>query len=158
MKLKPLEFRLTDLMFQDAMDARTQAYTRFLHIGVFNPNKIPALECYAFVEMVKEVGEPLSERMLPVVEQKWKGVTLPAVTIPPLRERFLDVVAVQHDEPSKATICINPFIVDYQGYFKDFTIEGEFVLTTKLYPRNLPATESTIRVTLGKSISDARLA
>lgn len=159
MKLKPLEFILRDSMFADAVDVRTQAYTRFFHIGVFNPNKeIPALECYAFVEMVKEVGRPLSERMLPVVEQKWKGVVLSAVTIPPLRERSLDVVSVQHDEPTKARICINPFIIDYQGYFKDFMIEGErTTLTLNLYPKNLPSTESQITISLGKKITDVGL-
>ena len=59
-----------------------------------------------------------------LLDFKWKGVRTPRVSIPAKKSRYLDAFNILHNSQETANLAVNYDIIDYTGYYKDYTLTG----------------------------------
>jgi hypothetical protein len=130
---------------------------RYYHIKVKNLHhqKI-ARDCIAYLEKIKDnKGE---EKTFELVEFKWKGVTTQRIAIPPKQFRYLDAFHIFHDSQNIVQLGINPFVVDFSGYYEYYKLEGPgtFELTYVVFTENFSPTRATFKLHIGNQLNEIR--
>lgn len=127
-----------DKDYGDAIDVRVNKKSRWYHIKVRNLHwQEIARDCIAYLESVKDLVTG-KVKTFELVEFKWKGVNIPRIAISPKLFRYLDAFHVYYDSPTIAHLGINPFIVDFTGYYEPYTLRGPgtFELTYVVFSEN----------------------
>ena len=142
--------------FQDLKVRPNNTPARFFHIKVKNlhQHKI-ARDCVAYLERIENLltGEA---KPLELAEFKWKGVTTPRVAIPPNKPRYLDAFHMYYVTPTTVYLAINHTIVDYTGYYQDYTLIGPstYALTYVVFSENFSPARATFRLNIGHQLDD----
>lgn len=152
-----LILRRTASDFEDANNqVRGEGVGRYFHIKVFNAHKDKmARNCVAYIEKIKNLTT-METRMLELVELKWKGVRNIGVSIAPKQSRYLDAFHINITNQSLAHIGINPFVVDWQGYFNDYQISGsgDYEIDYVVFSEDFSPTRATFKLHIGSQIND----
>jgi hypothetical protein len=128
---------------------------RFFHLDVVNGERDKiAVGCMGYIDSIKDVNrdEDLEFR---ASELKWAGSVVPAVPVFPHDARMLDACVVAFEEPrtvyftshSDSGVFMSP-IVGIQ------VLDIGYVVASQ----NMPLTRTVLRVSLGNTIDDARVA
>lgn len=143
--------------FQDVRYVgRKERPARYYHIKVkdLHRQKI-ARDCVAYLERIEELST--GEVKIPeLVEFKWKGVTTPRITIPPKKFRYLDAFHIFYDSQNIVHLGINPFLVDFSGYYEIYTLQNptDCQLTYVVFSENFPPARATFKLRIGKRLDD----
>jgi len=130
--------------------------TRFYHVNVRNLHQREiAHDCVAYIERVEDISTG-TERALELVELKWKGVISDRVAIPPSKSRDLDAFYIHYDRPDMVHLSVNPFIVDYSGYYERYTLigPGSFELVFVVFSENFPPARATFALRVGDKVEE----
>jgi len=152
-----LRRKLSD--FEDAQ-APNQGIGRYYHIEVFNAHKDKmARNCVAYIEKIKNLVNG-NTRILELVELKWKGVTNVGVSIAPRQSRYIDAFHINLSNQSLAHLGINPFVVDWQGYFNDYQISGsgDYEIDYVVFSENFSPARATFRLHIDSQIDGVAFA
>lgn len=143
----------------DFKDARVGnlGVARFYHIRTINNHKDKiARSCVAYVERIKNLtnGET---RVLELVELKWKGVRTVGVSISPKSFRYLDAFHIYQSNPTIVNLGLNPFIVDWEGYLRDYQIigSGDYEIDYVVFSEDFSPARGNFRLHIGTQIPDA---
>ncbi|XES78469.1 MAG: hypothetical protein ACBZ72_06240 [Candidatus Bathyarchaeia archaeon] len=105
-------------------DAPQVGAGRYYHIKVVNKHKDKiARNCFAYIERIRNLATG-NERILELVELKWRGVIKETVSIVPQAVRYLDALHINFSTPTVAYLGLNPFIFDWTGYLNAYQISG----------------------------------
>jgi len=142
----------------DAIDRQTNKNARWYHIKVRNLHRREiARDCVAYLEKIKDLstGEVKTSEL---VEFKWKGVNSPRVAIPPKKFRFLDAFHIYYDPQNIVHLGINPFVVDFSGYYELYKLRGPgtFELTYVVFSENFSPTKATFKLQIGERLDDIK--
>ncbi len=141
---------------------------RFYHIRVKNIHEDRiARDCVAYLEGIKIIKLSRVEQRLQnilagetksveLVEFKWKGVNTPRVAIPPKEFRYLDALHIYYDSQNTVHLGINPFLVDFSGYYELYTLRGTgtFELTYVVFSENFSPARATFGLHIGNQLAD----
>jgi hypothetical protein len=132
---------------------------RWYHIRVQNDhNKKTAVDCVAYLKSYKKIKIDKQKNVtagktiqMEPVEFKWKGVNIKEVLIQPGDWRLFDAFYVFQDSQHIVHLAANHFLIDFQGYLEQYTLEGpgDFELTYIIYSANFPHVESTFMLHIG---------
>lgn len=144
--------------FQDVSYVRGEARpARFYHIKVKNlhQQKI-ARDCVAYLERIKDLSTGEEKFVEELVEFKWKGVTTPRIAIPPKKSRYLDAFHIYYDSQNIVHLGINPFVVDFSGYYELYELKGHgaFELSYVVFSENLSPVRETFRLHIKNGLDD----
>lgn len=131
---------------------------RYYHIQVENLHQQKmARDCVAYLEGVKNLSTG-EIKHLELVEFKWKGVTTARVAIPPEESRYLDAFHIYYDSLNIVHLGINPFLVDFSGYYELYTLKGPgtFELTYVVFSENFSLARATFRLHIGNQLDDIK--
>lgn len=131
---------------------------RFYHIRVKNVHEQKiARDCVAYLEGIKDLSTG-GAKSLELVEFKWKGVTTPRVAIPPKELRYLDAFHIYYDSQNMVHLAINPFLVDFSGYYELYTLKGRgiFELTYVVFSENFSPARATFSLHIGNQLNDIK--
>jgi hypothetical protein len=145
--------------FQDVRYVgREERPARFYHIKVKNlhQQKI-ARDCVAYLERIKDISTG-EAKPLELVEFKWKGVNTPRIAIPPKESRNLDTFHIYYDSQNIVHLGINPFVVDFTGYYELYRLRGPgtFELTYVVFSENFSPARAMFKLNIGNQLSDIR--
>lgn len=132
--------------------------SRWYHIKVRNLHRQKiARDCVAYLEKIKNLS-PGEEKFPELVEFKWKGVNSPRVAIPPKEFRYLDAFHFYYNSQNIIHLGINPFVVDFSGYYKLYELRGPgtFELTYVVFSENFSPARATFKLQLGKRLDDIK--
>ncbi|MBE0479972.1 MAG: hypothetical protein IBX68_03230 [Dehalococcoidia bacterium] len=141
---------------EDVYHSPAKSMARFCHIKVRNLHRRKmARQCVAYLERVRDFSSGDSTIMEPV-ELKWKGVTIPQVSIAPASHRYLDSFYVFHATPHIAQIGLNPFIIDFTGYHRLYEMKGPntFELDYVVFSENFCPARATFRLQIGNKLDE----
>lgn len=137
---------------------REERPARFYHIRVKNlhQQKI-ARDCVAYLERIKNLSTDETEYQ-ELVEFKWKGVNTSRGAIPPKQLRYLDAFHIYYDSQNIVHLGINPFLVDFSGYYELYTLKGPstFDLTYVVFSENFSPARATFRLHIGTHLDDIK--
>ena len=107
----------------------------FYHIRVNNNhyNKI-AWGCSSYIEKIT-ILDTNKDKPLDLVENKWRGVKIPSVSIPPQKYRKFDGFHLITTDPTKIYLGFNRAITDYTGYDHKYRLDipGKYEITYIVY-------------------------
>lgn len=132
--------------FQNAVNGGITG--RYFHIKVFNNHKDRvARNCIGYVEKIKDRSTGKT-RTLELVELKWKGVNTVGVSIPPKSFRYLDAFNISLLRPTTANLGLNLFITDWEGYLKEYQIDGsgDYELNYVIFSDNFSPVRTKFRL------------
>lgn len=132
---------------------------RFYHIKVENHHqKEIARNCAVYLEKMENLstGEVMTPELL---EFKWKGLRVPTVSIPPKQSRHIDAFHIFYTLPKTVCLGINPFIVDFTGYYVAYTLQDppDYQLTYVVFSENFSPARETFRLHMGGRLDDVEL-
>jgi len=144
--------------WEDAIDLQMNKKSRWYHIKVRNLHRREiARDCVAYLEKIKDLstGEVKTSEL---VEFKWKGVNSPRVAIPPKKFRFLDAFHIYYDSQNIVHLGINPFVVDFSGYYELYKLRGPgtFELTYVVFSENFSPAKATFKLQIGERLDDIK--
>lgn len=142
--------------YGDAIDARVNKGSRWYHVKVKNLHwQKMAHDCVAYLESIKDILKG-DVKLFELVEFKWKGVNSSRIVIPPKLFRYLDAFHIYHDSPTIVHMGINPFIVDFTGYYQLYTLKGsgDFELTYVVFSENFSPVRATFKLHIGNHLDD----
>lgn len=155
---KELLLERSDEDWGDAVDVRVNKNSRWYHIKVRNlhQQKI-ARDCVAYLEKIKDLSTG-EVKPLELVEFKWKGVNTPRVAIPSKKFRYLDAFHIYYDSQNIVHLGINPFVVDFTGYYELYRLSGPgtFELTYVVFSENLSPARATFSLHIGDHLDDIK--
>jgi hypothetical protein len=157
-----------DLVVGPADDARYQEVrpTRYFHIHVKNESeRTDATNCRAFLRRWRKLngrGEPVGDFHSPApVELKWAGIIESSVVISPGEEsgRDFDALFIYHDEPTVATLGLNPFLVDSSRVWETYKLRGtgDYELEYVVRSAEFEPAPITLKLHLSPDLRDTRL-
>lgn len=135
------------------------APARFYHIGVENLHRRKiAHDCTVYLEKIENLssGEVTTPEL---VEFKWKGVTTSRVSIPPKGFRYFDAFHIYETMPKTVGLGINPFIIDFSGYYESYTLQDphDLRLTYVVFSENFPPVRETFQLHMGDRLDNVEL-
>jgi hypothetical protein len=140
----------------DFKDANNQGIVgRYFHIRVINNHKDRvARNCIAYVERITRADG--TTRCPELTELKWKGTTTESVSIAPGSFRYLDAFHINSNDQTTANLGLNPFIVDWQGYVRDYQVDGsgDYGLDYVVFSENFPSARARFNLHIGTAIND----
>lgn len=156
------------LVVGPADDARYQAQrpTRYFHIHVKNESeRTDATNCRAFLRRWRNLdarGEPAGDyHSPPPVELKWAGIIESSVVISPGAEsgRDFDALFIHHDDPTVATLGLNPFVVDSSRVWETYKLRGigDYELEYVVRSAEFEPAPITLKLHLSPDLLDTRL-
>ena len=153
---KELLLERDDSDWEDAIDFRVNKKSRWYHIKVKNLHRQKiGRDCVAYLEKIKDLSTG-EEKSPELVEFKWKGVNSPRVAIPPKEFRYLDAFHVYYDSQNIVHLGINPFVVDFSGYYELYKLRGPgtFELTYIVFSENFSPAKATFKLQIGEQLDD----
>jgi len=133
------------------VDLQRTNWRRFFHINVRNNHlHKPALNCYAYIESIKDIGK---RTVIPVrtVELKWEGYTLPNAMIAARGYRTFDAFWVPHAQPS--SIGFNLFS-DSTKFWPQITTPGKFEIVYLVVSENFEPIKQKTTIKIGQTLDD----
>ena len=133
--------------YQDAVAPNT-GFGRYYHIRVYNKHKDKITRnCLAYIETVKDMSTGKT-KSLELVELKWKGVIKETVSIIPKSFRYLDALHINQSNPTVAFLGINPFVVDWTGYEREYQISGigDYEINYVIFSEDFPPCRAKFRL------------
>ncbi len=138
----------------NVLDASTSRVANYFHIKVRNLHRSKiARDCVVYLERI--VALPAgTERSPDLVELKWKGVTSERVAIPPRSYRRFDAFHVYVNDPTKAHLGLNPFIVDFTGYSQQYQLNGpgQYELWFVVFSTDFAPARAMFKLTVGSKL------
>lgn len=140
--------------------------TRYFHVRVANESwTTDATNCRAFLKCWRKLdgsGKPIDTyHSPPPVELKWAGIIQSSVIISPGSEssRDFDAVFIHRDEPSIATIGLNPFIVDSTRVWDAYKLKGVGTYELEFVVRcgEFEPVPITLLLVIGPTLRESRL-
>lgn len=131
---------------------------RFYHINVRNLHRQKiAHDCVAYLEKIKNLSTG-EEKSFELVEFKWKGVKNREAAISPKGFRYLDAFHIFYDSQNIVHLGINPFIVDFTGYYELYRLKGpgNFELTFVVFSENFLPVKATFSLHIGNHLDDIK--
>lgn len=145
-----------DMDYDDAFDATVRKAARFFHIKVRNLHQRKmARDCVAYLEGITNLSTGVS-RVCELVEFKWRGVREARVTVPAASFRKLDSFHIYEDSPQIVDLGINPFVVDYMGFYEQYRLRGpgRFSLSYVVFSVDFPPARTTFTLDVGNNLRD----
>lgn len=145
-----------DSDWEDAIDLQVNKKSRWYLIKVRNHHKQKiARDCVAYLEKIKDLSTG-EEKSPELVEFKWKGVNSRRVAIPPKKFRYLDAFHVYSDSQNIVHLGINPFVVDFSGYYELYKLRGPntFELTYVVFSENFSPARATLKLHIKNHLDD----
>lgn len=128
----------------------------FYHIRVYNNhyNKI-AWSCSSYIEKIIDIDNN-NEKILDLVENKWRGVKIPSVQIPPQKYRKFDGFHLITNDLTKIYLGFNRSITDYTGYDSEYRLKipGKYKISYTVFTSNFPPARATFLLDLKKDIEE----
>jgi len=127
--------------------------TKFFHLNVENLSiKKIAIDCYAFVESIKDLSakESISFKS---VELKWDGYTYPNSTIVYKTSRSLDAFHVVYDQPKELRFTK---FTDSSDFLKPLKGPGAYEITYMVISKNFPEARATFKIHIGETVDDIK--
>jgi hypothetical protein len=146
------EHEFTDAYLQDVFEetGRRIIY-RYFHIRVDNlSSRQPALNCYAYLERIRDVSKSLDIHQKQV-ELKWEGWQSPNATITPNGSRGFDGFLVPHSEPFRLVFNV---IADSERFFPRIQGPGEYEITYSVLSETFPLARATFFVRVGEKLDE----
>jgi hypothetical protein len=141
----------------DLEEATTTAGpARFYHIKASNNHRDKiARNCVAYIERIKDLGTN-NARTLELVELKWKGSTREAISIAPRWFRYLDAFHVNYSDLTTVHLGLNPFVVDWQGYYQNYQIRGpgDYEIDYVVFSEAFEPARARLRLHIGTRMED----
>lgn len=130
---------------------------KYFHIKVFNNHKDKiACNCVAYVERITDLKNG-NVSVLELVELKWKGMRTLGVAIAPKLSRYLDAFHINFHTPNIVNLGLNPFVIDWEGYIRDYQIigEGNYEIDYVVFSEEFSPARAKFKLHLDKQIQDS---
>jgi hypothetical protein len=144
---------------EDTFYVPTGSDARFFHIRVTNNHNLKtAHDCSVYLNSITDLNDRTVRRP-PVVEFKWQGMKTKSVKILPNQTRCFDAFFVEKHIPNIIHLGINPFLLDFSGFYQPYNITGpgEYELEFELDSREFQSLRITFSLHIGTNLDDLRL-
>jgi hypothetical protein len=134
----------------------TNSDTRFYHVRVTNNNNLKtAHECQVYLTNITNLNNGRIQRP-PLVEFKWKPMRTKSVEILPRQPRYFDAFFVEIRTPNVVHLGINPFLLDFTGYYLPYTINGpgDYELEYVLVSQEFHTVRQNFRLHIGTNLDE----